>query len=125
MFILSLIEGWYSESIDFTLAFPQADVEVPMFVEVPVGMDLEGLSKKDYVLELKKHLYGMKQVSAMWVKFLTEGMTARGFKISQIDQCVFLKKDCVILVYVDDCLIFHKIRLEYLLVSNRLLKNLI
>ena len=52
MFILSVIEGWSSESIDFTLAFPQADVEVPMFVEFPVGVDILGYDKKEYVLEL-------------------------------------------------------------------------
>ena len=35
-------------------------------------------------------------------------MRARGFTPSEIDHCVFLKKNCVVLVYVDDCLIFHK-----------------
>ena len=108
MFILCVIEGWYSESIDFTLAFPQADVECEMFVEFPVGVDILGYDRNTYVLELRKNLYGMRQASFQWVKFLTQGMNARGFKSSAIDQCVFLKKDCVVLVYVDDCLIFHK-----------------
>ena len=60
MFILSVIEGWYSESIDFTIAFPQADVEVPMFLEIPVGVELIGGDRTTHVLELKKILYGMK-----------------------------------------------------------------
>ena len=50
----------------------------------------------------------MKQGGSQWAKFLTQGMRARGFTSSAIDQCVFLKKNCVVLVYVDDCLIFHK-----------------
>ena len=61
MFILSVIEGWHSESIDFTLAFPQADVEVPMFVEFPVGVEIEGFDKSTYVFELKKNICGLRQ----------------------------------------------------------------
>lgn len=108
MFILSVIEGWHSESIDFTLAFPQADIEIPMFMEIPIGVDIPGTDRKTHVLELKKKLYGMRQASFQWVKFLQAGMKARGFISSEIDPYVFLKKDCVVLVYVDDCLIFHK-----------------
>ena len=61
MFILSVIEGWHSESIDFTLAFPQADVELPMFMEIPIGVEIPGADRTTHVLELKKNLYGMKQ----------------------------------------------------------------
>ena len=57
MFILSIVEDWYSESIDFTLAFPQAPLEKPIFMEFPVGMDLVGYDPKEYVLELKKTLW--------------------------------------------------------------------
>ena len=60
MFILTIIEGWYSESIDFTLAFPQAPLETPIFMEFPVGMNLVGYGSTEYVLELKKNLYGLK-----------------------------------------------------------------
>ena len=42
IFMLSIIEGWSSESIAFTLAFPQGKVEVPMFVEFPVGVVILG-----------------------------------------------------------------------------------
>ena len=55
MFILCVIEGWYSESIDFTLAFPQAEVECEMFVEFPVGVDILGYDRHTYVLELKQN----------------------------------------------------------------------
>lgn len=108
MFILSVIEGWYSQSIDFTLAFPQAEVEIPVFVEIPVDVHLPDADRETHVLELKKKLYGMRQASSQWAFFLERGMRSRGFTTSAIDQCVFLKRDCVVLVYVDDCLLFHK-----------------
>jgi len=33
------IHGLSSKSIDFVLAFPQADLEVPVFMELPLGFD--------------------------------------------------------------------------------------
>jgi hypothetical protein len=31
-----------------------------------------------------------------------------GFKQSKMDPCLFLHRDCIMLVYTDDCLIFSK-----------------
>ena len=73
MFILSVIEGWYSESIDFTLAFPQAEVEIPMFVEFPVGVNVVGYDRTTHVFGLKKKLYGMKQASSQGGNFKSLG----------------------------------------------------
>ena len=41
---------------------------------------------------------------------LSEGITSPElkFKSSSIDPCVFLRKDAIILTWVDDCLIFSK-----------------
>ena len=41
---------------------------------------------------------------------LSEGLTGPDlkFKSSNIDPCVFLRKDAIILTWVDDCLIFSK-----------------
>jgi len=33
------IHGLSSKSMDFVLAFPQADLEVPVFMELPLGFD--------------------------------------------------------------------------------------
>ena len=108
MFILKILEGWYSESIDFTLVFPQAPLTIDVYVEFPTGLDPIGYHRDTHVLKLKKNLYGLKQAGYNWVEYLRTGMERRGFICSEVDQCVFLKKNCVVLVYVDDCLIFHK-----------------
>ena len=34
-----------TKAIDFVLAFPQADLNVPVYMELPAGMDLEGHGK--------------------------------------------------------------------------------
>ena len=41
---------------------------------------------------------------------LSDGLTNQklNFKASEIDPCVFYRKDCIILTYVDDCIILSK-----------------
>ena len=39
------IHGLSSKSIDFVLAFPQADLEVPVFMELPLGIRCSGQPK--------------------------------------------------------------------------------
>ena len=65
-------------------------------------------TNKNKVLKLKKNLYGLKQAGRNWWLKLAEGLKDMGFKPSQADPCVHLRKDAVILVYVDDCLIFSR-----------------
>jgi hypothetical protein len=95
-------------SIDFVLAFPQADLDVPVYMEVPIGMDFDGCHRREMVLKLNKSLYGLCQSSSNWFKMLSKGLDDRGFVPSQVDQCVFFRHDAVILTYVDDCFIIAK-----------------
>ena len=55
-----------SRSIDIVLAFPQADLNVNVYMELPIGLDGPGGGKREYVLKLKKSLYGLKKASANW-----------------------------------------------------------
>ncbi len=62
--MLQLLTG---QSIDFDLAFPQADLEVPVFMELPLGFDApDSQNRKHYVLRLNKSLYGLKQAGYNW-----------------------------------------------------------
>ena len=89
-----------TKAIDFVLAFPQADLDRDVFMELPYGFGYG--NKGEYVLKLKKNLYGLADASYNWFQKLSEGLEAEGFVKSEVDQCVFIRKDCVILVYVDD-----------------------
>ena len=45
------------------LAFPQADLDVPVYMEVPAGgnlLDILDENRRRYVLKLNKSLYGLK-----------------------------------------------------------------
>jgi len=101
----------YTTSIDFTLAFPQADVDATIYMEVPFGCRApEG----DYVCLLLKNLYGLKQAAKTWFEHLRDTLILSsdkggyGFKQSGIDPCIFYKDGVILISWVDDCLIFAK-----------------
>jgi hypothetical protein len=70
------IHGLESKSIDFILAFPQADLDVDIWMELPTGIVVRGEDNKSraYVLKLKKSLYGLKQASLNWFEKLKQGL---------------------------------------------------
>ena len=109
--ILSLLENLHSCSIDFVLAFPQAKIEVDIYMHMPFGYKPpkdrpDGL----YVLKLRKNLYRLKDESATFWKKCRDTLTSSryGFVQSDIDQCLFIRKDCILVTYVDDCLCFSR-----------------
>ena len=111
MLTLSVIHSLHTKSIDFTLAFPQADVEPVIYMEVPLGCEVpEG----DYVCLLLKNLYGLKQAAKTWFEHLRDTLTldeklgGYGFKQSKIDPCIFFRDGLILISWVDDCLIFSR-----------------
>jgi hypothetical protein len=77
---IAKIHGLLSKSIDFVLAFPQADLEIPVYMELPIGFDApEGENCTSYVLKLNKSLYGLKQAGYNWFAKLSNGLQDWGF----------------------------------------------
>jgi hypothetical protein len=66
------MKGWETRQIDFGLAFPQADVECDIYMEVPVGFNLKK-KKKESCLKLHKNIYGTKQAGPVWNKHVNKG----------------------------------------------------
>ena len=109
MLCLSVVESLHSRSIDFVLAYPQADLDIDMFMELPLGADVPpGFDRRKYVLKLHKNLYGLKQAGHNWHVKLKTGLLDLGFKPCMTDPCVFTKDDLIVLVFVDDCLVFSR-----------------
>ena len=103
---ISMIHRLETKSIDFVLAFPQADLERDVFMELPYGF--EHGYKGQYVLKLKKNVYGLCDASYNWFKKLTEGLEAEKFVTSEVDPCVYFREDCIVLVYVDGVIAVSK-----------------
>ena len=80
---IAKIHGLSSKSIDFVLAFPQADLETPVYMELPVGFDApNGESRKFYMLRLNKSVYGLKQAGYNWFAKLS------AFKIADLYRAI-------------------------------------
>ena len=45
-----------TQAIDFVLAFPQAELEVPVYMELPAGMDIAGHGKDSSILHISTRM---------------------------------------------------------------------
>ena len=118
LLVLSKLHNLNTRAIDFTLAFPQADVKVPIYLQTPQGIIFD--NHENVVLKLKKNLYGLKGVGRTWWGHLSEGLNEMGFAQSETDQCVYVKGKTIILIYVDDCVILSKKDKDIIDVINQL-----
>ncbi|KAL7564554.1 hypothetical protein ACA910_013955 [Epithemia clementina (nom. ined.)] len=88
------------------MAFPHAPVEVPLFMTIPKGYRLKDTSPQTHVLRLLKNIYGQKQGPRVWNRYLDQGLKELGFLPSAIDSCLYYGNQVMMLVYIDDCLLF-------------------
>ena len=64
---IASIHEFPSRSIDFVLAFPQADLDVDIFIEIPLAMVVD-INRGEWVLKLKNHfMESSKQVKICMV----------------------------------------------------------
>ena len=98
-----------SKAINFVLAFPQADLKEDIWMNLPIGFQVDGQTEADsdrhYVLKLNKNLYGPKQGSFNWYEKLKTSLVNRNFKPSYIDTFLYIGNGIIVLTYIDDCII--------------------
>ena len=61
LLVLSILNKWHMRQVDFIMAYPQADIEIDMYMELPKGIKTKYSNGKTHVLKLLKKLYGQKQ----------------------------------------------------------------
>ena len=76
---ITKIHNLRSRSIDFVLEFPQSDLDVNVYMDLPIGIDAPYGGKRDYVLKLNKSLYSFKKDSENWFETLKAGLNSRYF----------------------------------------------
>ena len=64
--IISILHELDTRAVDFVLAFPQTDLDVDVFMELPFGFEAVNGENRGYVLKLNKSLYGLKQAAHNW-----------------------------------------------------------
>jgi hypothetical protein len=84
------------------MAYPQAPIEMDMYMELPTGIHTKHGNSKDHVLKLLTNIYGQKQASPVCNSYLVTKLREINFKQSLIDDCVFYRDNVIFIVYVDD-----------------------
>jgi hypothetical protein len=82
---IALIKGWHSRQVDFVLAYPHANIETELSMEIPRGFEFKN-SRKTHCIRLIKNMYGQKQAGCVWNKHLHKGLVEMGFTQSKIDE---------------------------------------
>lgn len=87
-------KGWKIFQDDVKAAYLNAELEKPKAMRLPNGK----------IVLLKKALYGLKESGRCWFLLFKVFMEKEGFKQSQADSCIFIKKNLNVGLYVDDIL---------------------
>jgi hypothetical protein len=92
--------------IDVVSAYPRSDLHAEVYMRPPEGM----YCPEDYVLRLRKSLYGLKQSGREWYIEACKGLGKLGFQPIFSEPSIFTTADRRILIglYVDDMLILSK-----------------
>ena len=59
----------------------------------------------DYIMKLKKSLYGLKQSARSWYNTMASWLENKGFQISEADPCLFINNGTILFVWVDDIIV--------------------
>jgi hypothetical protein len=102
---LAAMHNLKGKQIDFTQAFPQAEVKEDIYLRFPAGFEHK---IEKWALKLKRNLYGLVQASRNWFLKLSAIYERLLFKQSKYGPCLFLRKDMIIVLYTD-----HMVRLVY------------
>jgi hypothetical protein len=72
MTIFGIIFCWALCQVDFVMAYPQAPIEMDIYMELPQGIQTAHGNSKDHVLKLEKNIYSQKQAGHVWNSFLVD-----------------------------------------------------
>jgi len=106
MFTLALVEGWHTASIDFKNAFTQAKLPEPIYLDLPPGFLEANPTYKDKAIRVKTSLYGERRAANLWYRKVRSTLCDDlHFKVSDQDPCLFIRNDCILMLYVDDAIL--------------------
>jgi hypothetical protein len=103
--ILGAMHNLKGKHIDFAQAFPKSKLKEYIYLRFPAGYEHVN---NEWDIKLKRNLYGLVQASRNWFLKLRKIYERLGFKQSKSDPCLFLRKDMIIVLYTDDCLLYAK-----------------
>jgi hypothetical protein len=89
LIVFGILFNWALPQVDFIMAYPQAPIEMDMYMELPTGIHTKHGNSKDHVLKLLANIHRQKQAGHVWNSYLVTKLQEINFKQSLIDDCVF------------------------------------
>jgi hypothetical protein len=116
---LALKLNLISVQCNITATFIHARVPVTetIHIQQPRGFNR---GNGDEVLRLKRTLYGLKQSPRYFFAYITKRLIKQGLTASKYNPCPFMNKSIIVIVYVDDILIYGRSEAEI----DKLIKHL-
>ena len=76
-------------------------------MKLPYVFDFHG--SKKFILKFNQNLYGIKNASHNFWNLLKDRLEARKYeRQSNAHSCIFLGKESIVLVHIDDCIIINR-----------------
>lgn len=101
---IAAIKQWGITQLDAKNAFLNGKLDYEVYLQPP-----EGTTKgTEFVWKLHRSLYGLKQSPRIWYLTVAKVLVDNGFQNSILEPCLFWKKECLLILYVDDILIVGK-----------------
>ncbi len=109
-----------SVQCDITAAFlhGRAPTTETIYVHQPQGFHRG--NGNEVLLRLKRTLYGLKQSPWYFFEYITERLMKQGLSASKFDPCLFMNNALIVIIYVNDILIYGRSEVEI----NNLIKQL-
>ncbi len=92
LIVFGILFDWALCQVDFIMAYPQAPIEMDMYMELPTGIHTKHRNSKDHVLKLLANIYGKKQAGHIWNSYLVTKLWEINFKQSLIEDCIFYQE---------------------------------
>ena len=107
LIIIAISLNFKIVSADFTTAYLNSRIDKKIFMKQPEGFVFKDY---EYVLELKRGIYGLKQGGYLWYKHITNILSLLGFEQLTMNSNIFINKDRTTFIglYVDDLFIVAK-----------------
>jgi len=95
--------------MDVVTAFLVGELEEEIYIEQPEGFKV-GNEGEDFVCQIWKNLYGLKQTPYIWNRWIQQFLRSIGFKPTYSDLWVYVhsRKGVIIAMWVDNLMSFGK-----------------
>jgi hypothetical protein len=88
--VFAALEDWELESVDISTALLNGDIDAEVYMKKPEGVKFKRYEGHDWVLQLLKGLYSIKQGPHIWSVKLHTILNDIGFKRLETDHSIFI-----------------------------------